>query len=303
MNVRTDIHRPSAPEFDPESYTCVGVWDMSPEYPNPAAVENRLRVINGLIDAGFHCGHGGSRQCGHCGTRIRYAALMVHKTAKEWIYVGETCLEGRFEALTAAEFKSLREQARLNRERATKQERIAALIEANPVLVTVNDADALAKCGVFVNDVADKLRVNGELSERQIEAFGQAVARDLERAERNESREAERQAKVDAGVRVPTGKVTVVGTVVWEGFREDSYSGNMVHKMVVAADEGWKVWVTVPTSLHGTGSMVWDEASQSHKYEGGVKVGDKVSFVATVTEKEGDPTFGFAKRPSKAQVI
>lgn len=303
MNVRTDIHRPSAPEFDPEAYDCRGVWDMSPESPNPAAVEHRMRVVNGLIDAGYHSGSGSSRQCGHCGTHIRYAALMVRADVKEFIYVGETCLEGRFEALTAAEFKHLRETARLNREQATKLERIEALIEANPVLAAVNDAETLAMCGQFVNDIADKLRLYGELSPRQIEAFGQAVARDLERVERDAAREAERLAKVDAGVRVPTGKVTVVGTVAWEGFREDSYSGNMVHKMVVEAAEGWKVWVTVPTSLHGTGSMVWDEASRSHKYEGGVKVGDRVSFIATVTAKDSDPTFGFAKRPSKAQVI
>lgn len=300
---RTDIHRPSAPGFDPEAYTCLGAWDMSPDYPNPAAVEARIRIVNRLIAEGFRSGAGSSRQCGHCGTHIRYAALMVRRDVKEFIYVGETCLDERFEAMTAAEFKELRETARLNRERATKAERVAALIEAHPALAAANDKDTLSKCGEFVNDIARRLLAYGELSDRQIEAFGKAVDRDITRWETTRARELERQAKVDAGVQVPTGKGVITGTVVWEGFREDSYSGQMVHKMIVEGAEGWKVWATVPAALHGTGSLVWDEASESHRYEGGVKTGDTVSFVATVTAKDGDPTFGFAKRPSKAKVL
>ena len=282
---RTDIHRPSAPEFDPEAYICMGVWDMAPEFPNPAAVEARMLIVNSLIDQGYTIGHGSSRDCGHCGAFIRYAALMVRHDVKQYIYVGETCLEGRFETLTAAEFKNLRETARLNRDRMAKTTKIATLIEANPVLVTVNDEDTLAKCGLFVNDIARKLRMNGELSERQIEAFGKAVTRDLERYEREQNREAERQAKVAAGVQCPAGKVTVAGTVVWSGWKDSDFGG--AFKMIVESDEGWKVWATVPAKICG---------------DDGIAAGTKVQFDATVTVKD-DPTFGYASRPSKARIV
>jgi hypothetical protein len=298
---RTDIHRPSAVEFDPEAYTCRGVWDMSPEMPDPWAVENRIRIINELIDAGYHSGAGSSRQCGHCGTHIRYAALMVRDDVKEYIFVGETCLDERFEALTAAEFRTLRETARLNRERATKAERIAALIEAHPVLVTVNDEDTLSKCGVFVNDIAAKLRLNGELSPRQIEAFETAVVRDIARWELTQAREAARQAKVAAGVQAPTGRVVITGTVVWADYKEDSYSGEMVRKMIVESPDGWKVWSTIPAAIDGSVQLIPDTNEWGRV--GGVEAGMRIEFTATVTPKDGDPTFGFAKRPTKAKIL
>jgi hypothetical protein len=284
---RTDIHRPSAPEFDPEKYDLYGVWDMSPEYPDPIGVQMRLAVVNGLLGKGYRSGAGSSHQCGHCGTHIRYAALMVRDDVREYIYVGETCLDERFESLTAAQFKHLRETARLNRERATKRERIAELIAQHPALVWATYPESLVS--EFTGSIARQFTDHGRLSDRQIECFTTAIVRDTERNDRAVARETARLAKVAAGVQVPTGKTTVTGTVLHAKFHEDSYSGDMVPKMIVESTDGWKVWVTIPTTIRAE--------------DGLIPAGTRVEFVATVTPKHEDPTFGFAKRPSKARVL
>lgn len=287
-STRTDIHRPSAPEFDPGAYHCMGVWDMNPEFPNPVVVQFRMQVVNHLIDQGYHAGPGSSHQCGHCGTRIRYAALMAHRGVKEWIWVGETCLDERF-TLEAGEFQRLRESARLNRERATRVEKQTAMVEANPVLAWAFYPDALEECGVFVRDIAERMRHRADLSERQIAAFATAIARDTEWADRRAAREAERLVKVDAGVQVPEGKVTIVGTVVHTKWQYDAYSDTDIPKMLVESEDGWKVYGTIPAAIRAADGLIPN--------------GTKVSFVATVKGKPGDPTFGFASRPTKAAIL
>lgn len=182
--VRTDIHRPSAEEFDPEAYDCMGVFDLHPEDGNN---RQRVELVRSLREGGYKLAHHqqerGSGQCGHCGAHIRYAALMAHEASMELIYVGETCLLGRFEALTKAEFQRLRQAAALNAERRRAAERAAAQIERTPGL-----AEAVFVAGLpqvassFVSDVIAKLFRYGELSVRQVDAVIPAAARDLARA-------------------------------------------------------------------------------------------------------------------------
>jgi hypothetical protein len=299
--MRTDVHRPSSPDFDPEAYDCLGVWDMRPEWPSPAAAAHRLAVVNSLIAQGYSSGPGCSTQCGHCGAYLRYAALMARADVKQWIYVGETCLAGRFESLTKAEFKSLREAAKLNRERASRAERIAALVDAHPHLawLTYNPAVVFNQFDGFLNDLSYKLGRYGELSERQIEAAATAIIRDTERAERAASREAEKAAVVASGVKAPEGKVTVEGEVVSVKWHENDFGGCL--KMTVKTDAGWLVWSTVPSAIAGGDSHLdetegWITTPQLDR-------GARVRFSATLTRSDSDPLFAFAKRPTKAEVL
>ena len=132
MAQRTDIHRPSAPGFDPEAYELRGVFDWHPEdgdfrdffkYLKPALLADGYRLAP----------HASISQCGHCGSFIRYAAVMAHAPSMEYIVVGEDCLANRFEALTASEFQRLRKDATLNRQRSKLADQRSAFIEANPV--------------------------------------------------------------------------------------------------------------------------------------------------------------------------
>jgi hypothetical protein len=57
-------------------------------------------------------------------------------------------------------------------------------------------------------------------------------------------------------------------------------------KGLVLADDGWKVWGTIPAAIRGE-----------------VNVGDRVRFTARVEPSSDDATFGFFNRPTKAAVL
>lgn len=274
---RTDRHRPSAPEFDPQGYDLFDVYDLSPDKDWP---DTRVADVRSLIEQGFRftSAHG-SGQCGHCGAHIRYAALMLHRETMGMIYVGETCLENRFESdLTAAKFQALRKTAKLNRERKIKDERILDILEAHPLLDrAIKEGPSIF--GDFVADVLFKLTQYGELSDRQIEAVERSITR-------HDEREAERAAKPPAAP-VPTGAQHIVGTVVTVRADHNPYGPGHVFKMLVEGEDGWRVWGTMPSSLMGIG----------------VDKGTRVEFDATVQASDRDESFGFIKRPRKARVV
>lgn len=184
MMVRTDIHRPSAEEFDPEAYICLGVFDLHPEDGDNARRQEVVRHQRELgYDLAPHQRERGAGQCGHCGAHLRYAALLRHEISGELIYVGETCLLGRFESLTKSEFQRLRAAAALSSERRRLGARAAAQIECAPGLAEAVYVAGLADvASSFVSDVIAKLFQYGELSVRQVNAVVPAAGRDLARA-------------------------------------------------------------------------------------------------------------------------
>ena len=315
---RTDVHAPSSVDFDPEAYDCYGVFDNNPEW----GVSETGPAVRALVDRGFRFGAGSSTQCGHCGARIRYAALMVREDIKQFIFVGETCLDNRFEALTKGEFQALREAARLNRERATKAQRLEALYAEHPVLVWGTYLRNIAEAGgVLVHidgngevtqdevdgfwvtaqvrggfeqatrtgwefstlaDIHNKAIRYFEPSDKQVAFFDSLLIRLDEKATTLAAREAEAAALAAAGVKVPTGRVLVEGTVLSTKWVDNQYGGSL--KMLVQNSAGWKVWGTVPSAIE-------------------VDKGDVVRFTATVEASNDDALFGFYKRPTKAEVV
>lgn len=117
------------------------------------------------------------------------------------------------------------------------------------------------------------------LTEKQLAAAKKSIAKDAERA-------AKRQAERDAASPVVEGRETVTGEVVTIKALENnfSYSGGITLKMLVKDDRGFKVWGTVPRSIE-------------------VERGDRVTFTATLSASTDDETFGFFKRPTKADVM
>lgn len=312
-NTRTDIHRPSSPDFDPEAYALAGAWDMAPEWPNPEATQHRIETVNRLIGEGFRLGAGSSRKCGHCGTRIRYAALMTHAASRTMIYVGETCLDERF-SLTAAEFRNLRETARLNRERMAREEKMNALIEQCPALVWASYAHNIDAAGArevvdelygpmtdwsmafgnvtrtgqalgILHDLYAKAKQYGTISDKQAALVEKLVEQVSERYAEYLGRESAKAALVESGVQAPEGRVQVEGEVVSVKWQDNDFGGSL--KWTVKTEEGWAVWGTVPSSLHGQG----------------VDKGTRVRFTATLKRSDRDPLFAFATRPTKAEIV
>jgi len=276
---RTDVHRPSSPMFDPQAYQCVGVYDNSPD-PLMAgdAGAARNQAVSSLVGKGYRFGAGSSDQCGHCGARIRYAALMVRADVKEFIFVGEDCLDNRFQGMTRAEFQSLRKTASLNRERTKKAERIAEVYAGTPGLEAALKVD-----NAVSEDIRWRLQRTGEISAKQIELVFKIQKQEAERAQRQAEREAQDAALIESGVQVPTGRVTVTGVVLSVKVQDTMYG--ITVKMLVQSVEGWKVWGTVPSSLID------------------VQVGQTVEFTATLEASQDDVLFGFYKRPTKAQIV
>lgn len=278
--MRTDIHRPSSPNFDPQAYRCMGVYDnkIEPGFSNHDVVA-RKQVINSLIDEGYRFGAGSSSQCGHCGAHIRYGALMVRDDVKEFIFVGEDCLDNRFDSLTKDEFQRLRKAAALNADRVRKSDRVAKLYADYPGL-----EQALTTDHHIVNDIRFRLLARGEISEKQVALVFKIAQQEAERVERRLKQEAEAAALAANGVRVPTGRGTVEGTILSVREQEGAYGFQI--KVLVQADEGWKVWGTLPRSL-------WDD----------VAIGARITFKASITASNDDPVFGFFSRPTNAALV
>lgn len=273
---RTDIHRPSAPEFDPEAYSFHGVFDFAPEWNATEVLAQRQAVVSALVARGYKFG-GGTRGCGHCGANFRYGALVARADVREMIYVGETCLNGRFSVSKAeytAAFRKVRDRAAAGRARNAHVTAVAEFKAAHPGLEILDDREVTSR-SKFLADLACKLERNGHLSALQVTTalrIGATIAAQRRRAER-----AERAAPV--AVVAPEGLVTVTGTVKLTKIKDTSYGATL--KMRVVADEGYAVWVTVPSSLNV------DDLR-----------GRRVRFTAVLRRSEDDRSFAYGSRPT-----
>jgi hypothetical protein len=302
MTTRTDVHRPSAPEFDPEAYDCRGVFDTCTDpLRGGGSQRDRLDAVNALIEAGYRHGPGSAHQCGHCGANIRYCALLVREDVREFIYVGETCLDGRFE-LTKGEFDRLRKASGLDRERNRLINAFNELCDQHPALayatylrnvytaVEAEYGDAARYsglewgCGVGP-DIARKARQYGSASDKQLALIERIVAEQDAKLIAFEAKQAELAGAPDVEP-LSAGRQVIEGVVVAR--KEESayfgYTERTVFKMLVKLDGGQRVWGTEPSSISPD-------------------KGTRVRFTATVTPKEGEPDFGFYSRPTKAEIV
>jgi len=297
-NRRTDVHAPAAGGFDPAAYRLVGCYDSGCPLSNLELAEVRTQ----LSGDGYQLGAGSGCQCGHCGTAIRYSALLARDDVREYIHVGEVCLDNRFRGLTKAEFKRLRETARLNRERATFEERVDALVEQHPHLQRLLNNDDVVRGSSFLADVRRKFVESGRLTDNQIAAVKRAFEGEerrqqwaKERAERQAKFAAEKAALQAAGVQAPEGRVEVEGEIVSVKWHESNIGYGYgrrsagAYKIVVKTDAGWSCWATLPSELAAEGAAT--------------AKGRRIQFTATLTRSDRDPTFAFGKRPTHASFL
>lgn len=287
-STRTDIHRPSAPEFDPETYDCVGVFDLQHGQGGFQGASGRSAAVDRLVANGYRSADiHPLGQCSHCGAYLRYTALMAHKPTMAYVWIGEQCLGNRFESLTKAEFSALRKAAALNAERIRKTDRITTLVIDHPVLAGLLDEASASAYGGFMASVGYQLRSNGKLSDRQIAAVERIIPEAIERAYDLALRmNIERDEAVTA-TPAPAGRVTVTGEVLSTKWQDNDFGGCL--KMLVKAIAGYRVWVSVPSDL-------LDDRCKLAK-------GTMVRFDAKLAPKDSDPTFAFGSRPTKAARI
>ena len=186
--------------------------------------------------------------------------------------------------------KEAQRQARADKRKANQvaeaqanKDRFAAV---HPELWVAMDAAE----GGLLSSLKIQVIFGKDLTEKQIAAAEQKVERDAEWAAKQAVWDAEKAAAADA----PTGKVEVEGEVVSMKWTEGRFPA---HKMMVKADTGYRVWVTVPASLDGRSS------DDGRDWIAGVEKGDRVRFTATLEQSDDDATFAFGKRPTGAELV
>lgn len=100
---------------------------------------------------------------------------------------------------------------------------------------------------------------------------------------RTVQREAKRAEAKAKRTEVVEGRRVITGTV--KRLRTDDYGYGPTLKALVETDAGEVLWGSVPAAI--------DEVME----------GQRVTFTATVAQKQGDPTFGLWKRPTKASIL
>lgn len=272
-NTRTDIHSPS--NLVTEDYDYAYSYDAHPEEGDRAFA---MPILNALIDEGwrFDQVHGGDT-CDHCGTPLRYVAVLKHMPTHTLIKVGETCLDNRFD-LASTDFHRLRKAAALNRDRIALQAKRSKWFDADPERLTLY-------AWAYGDTSGNEFRMNfcrhidryGEASDK----FVAAIKRDMLRQAEYDAQRAVEQAS--ASPVVEGDAVVVTGEIVKLDLSLNDFGAREV--MTVKDDRGFKVWGTQPRSLYDA------------------QKGDRVTFTAQVSKSDRDDTFGFFKRPKQAKVL
>lgn len=224
-------------------------------------------------------------RCDCCGHSLKYSCLIQHVPSKAFYFVGRDC---------ARTFTALKDHASVKNDdvgMAVAQRLACNRREAQWLAANTDGAALLAWAKTGLNrtaqDIAGKLRSYG-LSDAQT-----AFLRSLK--SKDDAQRAAATGKVEAGKQNITGTIASVKAKTIEPYTRWDKT-KVVYKVLVALDNGTKVWGSAPGSFDETGT---------HAITGDgtiPKQGERVSFSATVEPSDNDPLFGFFKRPTKWKI-
>lgn len=283
---RTDIHRPSAPDFNPDDYEFTGaIFDLG-RHEDGRVNRSDRRIRSLLLREGYTEDDGvAASRCTHCGARLRYSALMIHKPTRSLIYIGETCLDGRFSD-TQEGFRRRRREAQADRVAQRKLASFLAECDKHPVLTYASYGDNIAaaseKCEYWhktltiVRDIADCARNGKPVSDKQVALLGKLMgdldAQYRKHLARKAKWAAEAAARVDAFIGEIGDRRLLTGTVRVCLERETDYGPATL--LILDTPEGTVKW--------------W--ASGARDYE----QGEEITVKATVKAHEFDQRDGLA---------
>jgi hypothetical protein len=339
---RTDIHRPSAPEFDPENYEVFAFADF-----HETDGYRPVQIVSALVDEGwsFRGAPHGSGQCSHCGTHLRYAALLGHTATKTLLYVGETCLDNRFSG-TKGEFDAMRKAAAAKAEQSRRDGKSAAWLAEHPEAAYLSYAHNISVAG---GETEWTLGYDGDTfsTEAEAQAAFEALPEGLQSHWNQPMQAWKRGTTWDERVRMGD-KTSTLMDMWFKVERYGSLSDNALGyamKILGWLDEAdqrlqarqaeqaakvasgavltagrqvltgvitkvsWKssdfggAWKITVALENGT--KVWGTLPSNLEPEGDIDtvVGKTITMTATVTVKDDDPTFGFYKIPKKASLV
>ena len=223
-----------------------------------------------------------------------------------------------------------RQSAKTRKARTAIEDRQAELLAQHPELAWLSyldDAD-MHNGSDFMIDMVAAFDC-GRMTERQATAASRAIVRETERHARRVEREVRDAELIESGFTYPTGRVDVTGTIVSVKDRPGYAYNTTVWQMLVAVDEGWKVWMTLPRTLIEWAMDRQRDEQESRRQERvaaakaayeatgelpsldaepfvpwtAYLVNHRVAFTATLQGSDKDPLFGFGARPSKARMV
>ena len=309
MTKRNDIH--SIKNFDPAAYTYQGtvaltlpkeVEYLMVECPEVAEHYRRewLADLDALKervrDGGFVGNFVNKGTCDHCGAWFGYGAEYLH-TNGEVIVVGHTCAANDF----AYDSRAARDKARAVKLRATRVKTVRARIAANTFLTEHDLGDVFSektmkhdsRGGRILEEMYGKLVRWGSISDKQI-AFAKKLANEILNPAPivcgfcGDADHDHKTCPHRHPVPVTDERIEIVGIIRFTEWRENGYGGSL--KAIIETVDGFKIWTTLPAAIQ--------DAVDGYEYRG-----IAVRFMAKVERSDRDATFGFAKRPTKAEVI
>ena len=319
---RTDVHRPA--ELDPADYVLVAEGDRgTSEEPGYESWYEHVAVER-FAETGHPERQSGEIQCQHCGQHnLRYYSIFLHRPTGELLLVGYQCAAMlELDSRSAAEIKRARER---NAKRG-RLEAWRAQGDNRELEIWLEKRVEEGRPDEFFSSLLRQLTRKGELSEKQVAALRKSREREAEWAR---EREAEKASEPDAApVPETSERIEIVGKVLGVKFQESAYGTQ--ERMLVLDDRGFKLFGTRPESLvvpedpeNGKGWIItadfpeWTPAEwlrENTGYAGEAEPyqvahcrpadrGDRVRFTAAVERSEKDETFGFFKRPTKAEPL
>lgn len=138
------------------------------------------------------------------------------------------------------------------------------------------------KCSknAFVQDLLNQIEKRGSLSPNQVSAVYNALDR--------EKAEAETIAED-----CPNSRCEIIGVII--SFKEHETAFGTSRKMLVRDDRGFKVYGSSIEYSHLCDLYNIDDSNVASSMS--IRIGDRVSFKATITRSDKDSKFGFFKRP------
>lgn len=278
------IHNPV--NFNPQDYQVVTYIDNRPPEGPRYWTKESLEAWNRAL-AAWRAEveqlnvQGGICQCCHCGNgTVRFVAICLHKPTGRNVCFGDICVDRlNLPGRDAFKAKHIRTHAANEAARLARLAKVAETFEKNPGLEEA--FKTASPSNTFVADVFAKLMQYGELSERQIAAVFASIQRDIAFT----ARRAEQKAQAGP---IPTGKRIEFSGVIVSRRVDDSPYGQVI-KCLIRLDNGGKIWGTQP-------AVISDRPDDYPVNQ------TRVTIRATVTAKEGEPTFGFMNRPHVLKV-
>lgn len=289
-------HRLSG-NFNPESYEFVESFDYSDSghrddqtglYCSDIIEPMSCEAIQKLNESGYSLDH-----CTHCGASLVRGNVWHHKPTGEFIIMGNTCSERT--QFSKSDFDTYMSQHKLDL--AKSLSRFKNNYKYKVIRPLLEDSIDLVFKGEYVvrNIVSKMVRYRKLPSHKQIRFIRNIPLWNKQAEERQKAREDAKANLIATMTPWVEERQTITGKVV--SFKEVVTDFGECTKVVVELEDGKRCYGTTPKKR-----LPYD-ADKATYAKWNYKVGDTISFKASITVSSKDKSFAFFSRPSLTKIF